>query len=629
MVDISLESAFHSLEINPEPFFHPRKGFESRRGSETENFYVVMKGRIPGIYTHWEDASPQVNTYPSAVHKKHLGWSAAMSAWDGSRRPSSTPASLMPSPSKRDGEIKTRQRGVPFTTQKKPEERAPASVPPPTPTASKRKFYMCVPTANDTTIYTDEHQASAAARRGMADGSFRKVDVTTGVQNVFDRATESALEKLALCRELQGNDLGPVRVHGKWGVMLLENIPIQQTKEAILVDALRRDVSSVGELIRANGIQKFKGSMDCEEVGAAQHIHRAAPDQWPTKGRTRGRASPVCFSGWETGRERAKDLSLDCVEEVGAARRMHRAALALFGASAVESISRCSLPSALFGASAVESLLALLPRAAVFVRRLCCAKSLLQIHSPQTLFGASAVPFSSIHYIGVATGLSARGCRRWNGSLRRNGAVCARRGCTPPPPTTGPTTLPKIGPQNSSRKGSRPPPRWAPQLAPLGSGHRRGHGRGVEQKGGGRHTRGEPQHCRLTLTSSHLTPLTPAAHVRLHRRRGRQPRRLHPLRNADIAMGDSGVQRALLAALAEASRSWRRTSTGPHRAHASLAPGSLALGGRVENGTIKWSPPAYHANPAAERPRYSDAGGDGDQEWGVGVLRFAATPAEA
>jgi hypothetical protein len=40
----------------------------------------------------------------------------------------------------------------------------------------------------------DRHQASAAARRGMADGSFRKVDVTTGVQNVFDRATESALE---------------------------------------------------------------------------------------------------------------------------------------------------------------------------------------------------------------------------------------------------------------------------------------------------------------------------------------------------------------------------------------------------------------------------------------------------
>jgi hypothetical protein len=35
------------------------------------------------------------------------------------------------------------------------------------------------------------------------------------------------------------------------------------------------------------------------------------------------------------------------------------------------------------------------------------------------------------------------------------------------------------------------------------------------------------------------------------------------------------------------------------------------------------SPTAYRANPAAERARYSDADGeDGDQEWGVGVLRF-------
>ncbi|KAJ7802061.1 hypothetical protein B0H14DRAFT_3488876 [Mycena olivaceomarginata] len=201
MVDISLESAFHSLEINLEPFFHPRKGFESRRGSETENFYVVMEGRIPGIYTHWEDASPQVNAYRGAVHKKHLGWSAAISAWDGSRRPSSTPASSMPSPSKRDAKLKIRQRGIPFTTQKKPEERAPASVPAlPTPTASKKKvLYPMIDT-----------KPQQAARRGMADGSLRKVDVTTGVQNAFDRATESALEahKTRLEREAVHRPVG-------------------------------------------------------------------------------------------------------------------------------------------------------------------------------------------------------------------------------------------------------------------------------------------------------------------------------------------------------------------------------------------------------------------------------------
>jgi hypothetical protein len=40
----------------------------------------------------------------------------------------------------------------------------------------------------------DRHQASAAAHRGLADGSFRKVDVTTSIQSAFDRATESALD---------------------------------------------------------------------------------------------------------------------------------------------------------------------------------------------------------------------------------------------------------------------------------------------------------------------------------------------------------------------------------------------------------------------------------------------------
>ncbi|KAJ7886869.1 Neutral/alkaline non-lysosomal ceramidase-domain-containing protein [Mycena olivaceomarginata] len=123
--------------------------------------------------------------------------------------------------------------------------------------------------------------------------------------------------------------------------------------------------------------------------------------------------------------------------------------------------------------------------------------------------------------------------------------------------------------------------------------------------------------------------------------------------SADIAMGDSGVRRALLAALAEEYGEGtyhagnvalgvggylenllpQITSRGLHpqtlsailsgtllatrRAHASLAPGSLALAtGRVENGSINRSPTAYRANPAAERARYSDTGGeDGDQEW--------------
>ncbi|KAF8155254.1 Neutral/alkaline nonlysosomal ceramidase [Mycena galopus ATCC 62051] len=137
--------------------------------------------------------------------------------------------------------------------------------------------------------------------------------------------------------------------------------------------------------------------------------------------------------------------------------------------------------------------------------------------------------------------------------------------------------------------------------------------------------------------------------------------------NADIAMGDSGIRRALLAALAQeygnATYNARNvalvgthqhsgvggylenllpqvTSLGFHpqsfaaivdgavlavrRAHESLAPGTLSFGtGRVEGGSRNRSPTAYLANPAEERARYTDRGGeDGDQEWEMSLLKF-------
>ncbi|KAJ7203478.1 ceramidase [Mycena haematopus] len=137
--------------------------------------------------------------------------------------------------------------------------------------------------------------------------------------------------------------------------------------------------------------------------------------------------------------------------------------------------------------------------------------------------------------------------------------------------------------------------------------------------------------------------------------------------NADIAMGDAGVRRALLAALAEEYGNTtyhagnvalvgthqhsgvggylenllpQVTSKGLHpqtfaaivdgavlavrRAHDSLAPGSLAFGtGRVEGGSRNRSPTAYLANPAEERARYTDRGGDeGDQEWEMSLLKL-------
>ncbi|KAJ7775549.1 Neutral/alkaline non-lysosomal ceramidase-domain-containing protein [Mycena metata] len=89
------------------------------------------------------------------------------------------------------------------------------------------------------------------------------------------------------------------------------------------------------------------------------------------------------------------------------------------------------------------------------------------------------------------------------------------------------------------------------------------------------------------------------------------------LLNADIAMGDSGVRHLLS----------QVTSKGLHpqtpkaivdgavlavrRAHESLAPGTLSFGtGRVEGGSRNRSPTAYLANPAAERAKDTDRGGE-------------------
>jgi hypothetical protein len=50
---ITLDNAFDRLKLEDGWPFHPRKGFEHTRGSETWDFYVVMRGRVPGIYRHW------------------------------------------------------------------------------------------------------------------------------------------------------------------------------------------------------------------------------------------------------------------------------------------------------------------------------------------------------------------------------------------------------------------------------------------------------------------------------------------------------------------------------------------------------------------------------------------------
>ncbi|KAJ7353712.1 hypothetical protein DFH08DRAFT_956752 [Mycena albidolilacea] len=72
-------------------------------------------------------------------------------------------------------------------------ERSSVSAPS-TPTRRRKKTLYVYSGATETTIYADQQQASSAARRGLADGSFRKVGVTTGIHDAFDAATEFALE---------------------------------------------------------------------------------------------------------------------------------------------------------------------------------------------------------------------------------------------------------------------------------------------------------------------------------------------------------------------------------------------------------------------------------------------------
>ncbi|KAJ7306264.1 hypothetical protein DFH08DRAFT_824713 [Mycena albidolilacea] len=186
MVDTTLDNAFNGLKIGNRWCFYPCEGFEMRQGSEKDWFYVITSGRVPGIYTHWEDASRQVTRFPDAIHKKYLGWTAATSAWDDARRPvvcPSTPftpplASVSQAPFARLAANAAPVRARNPTLPRKHARKREAASAPPMPTGSNSKPLQ---------------QASSTARRGLIDGSFRKVEITPHLSEAFAYGTESAL----------------------------------------------------------------------------------------------------------------------------------------------------------------------------------------------------------------------------------------------------------------------------------------------------------------------------------------------------------------------------------------------------------------------------------------------------
>ncbi|KAJ7334622.1 hypothetical protein DFH08DRAFT_965368 [Mycena albidolilacea] len=204
MVNTNLETAFSQLQLAKEDFFQPREGYEWTRGVEDHWFYVVSVGHIPGIYTHWEEMSQQVTTFPSAVYKKYLGWSAAKSAYEilaqlpkatspmCATRRSKNAASICPPstpPPARHPQPKAETRVSLAATA-----RTGVQTDPSTPTGSPKKLMYVYSRDDGSTIYADPREASSAARRGLADGSFRRVDVTPHVHDAFNHATESALD---------------------------------------------------------------------------------------------------------------------------------------------------------------------------------------------------------------------------------------------------------------------------------------------------------------------------------------------------------------------------------------------------------------------------------------------------
>ncbi|KAJ7873042.1 hypothetical protein B0H14DRAFT_3438478 [Mycena olivaceomarginata] len=199
----TLDNAFEQLNSRTCPSI-PGGVLNTPAALRLGSFMWLRGGMSPG-YTHTgaEDASIQVNKFKGSAHKKHLGWSSATSAFDNARRPgaydtSRRPPPSTPPPSTPPGTLFVKSKKPVVATPTKPRplgDALPACTSAPsTPTASRKNLLYVYSRGNDTTIYASQHQVSTAARQGLADGSFRKVDVTSGVRSTFELAEDSALE---------------------------------------------------------------------------------------------------------------------------------------------------------------------------------------------------------------------------------------------------------------------------------------------------------------------------------------------------------------------------------------------------------------------------------------------------
>ncbi|KAJ7619486.1 hypothetical protein FB45DRAFT_1033340 [Roridomyces roridus] len=215
-----LDAAFQRMALVDEPTYFGDLNVKYR---EDVDFYVVIRGFVPGVYDTWDEAGPQTSGFSGAIHKKHRGWTKAVAAWNrGFRKlglvppsnsissvthPSSTassalsPASLTPSTPSTARHVaippvnvaRTETPSTPSHRHRATRRATPSSSVPSTPTRSHDPAFFVVSGREDASIYMDRDAALRTTLGRVADGSLRAVDVTRSVERAFDQAEASSI----------------------------------------------------------------------------------------------------------------------------------------------------------------------------------------------------------------------------------------------------------------------------------------------------------------------------------------------------------------------------------------------------------------------------------------------------
>ena len=105
----------------------------SKPAMAREKFYAIARGRVPGVYRSWDEASRQVTSYSGAVHKS-FGTHAEAARWVEEQRGTSATNPRARTRTRHGDPAARRARRPPATRSRRPNARPPTRPPTPTPT---------------------------------------------------------------------------------------------------------------------------------------------------------------------------------------------------------------------------------------------------------------------------------------------------------------------------------------------------------------------------------------------------------------------------------------------------------------------------------------------------------------